>query len=333
MGMGHVFRSLALAEAFAAAGHDPAQFFCNEDASSLRAIRDRGYEVTSYALSDGSDTWMNVDDGLSVPDAVVVDVPEPIPGALEALKRCWPAVRIVALDYFDMEEQNVDAIVNLFNHHETLKRPTGSHVDYYEGPSYAIIREPFRSFFDRPRPALERVENLLVTFGGADMQGHTLKVLEVLKAVADKHLTCHVVIGPNFKDVDEIERMANDLPMPCEIHRSVQNMEELMFQCDLGIHGSGTTLLEMASLGRPSIVIPQNDNEFRFANWFRERGAVVSLGHASELNTEKIKKALDALLPDREKRQRMSGAIHALVDGHGRERIVALVEECLVRKG
>jgi len=333
VGMGHVYRSMALAESMTAAGHDLSPFLCNDDPHSLATLQDHGHEVVSYSVSETIADGLENPDVLSAPDAVIVDVPEPIPGVLRSLKRTKPKTPIVALDYPDLSEPHLDALVSLFNHDPSLKRPSAPHVKYYEGPQYAIIRESFRPFLGRHRPVPDHPKTLLVTFGGSDLNGHTVKVLNALRGFRDSTVKCHVVIGPTFSTAEEIRMVAESIALPSELHYSVRHMERLMFECDLGIHGSGTTFLEMASLGRPSVVIPQNDNEHRFANWFAERGALVNLGCADRLQPDAIRKAIEEMMADKTRRESMSKTLRRLVDGRGRERIIAVVESCLAPTG
>ena len=52
VGMGHVYRSMALAESMAAAGHDLLPFYCNDDSRCLAALQGHGHEVVSYSVSE-----------------------------------------------------------------------------------------------------------------------------------------------------------------------------------------------------------------------------------------------------------------------------------------
>jgi spore coat polysaccharide biosynthesis predicted glycosyltransferase SpsG len=226
-----------------------------------------------------------------------------------------------------MEHADFDLIINLINHHPTLKAPLSPAVDYHEGPEFAIIRREFAAYRNQPRHPSGATPRILVTFGGSDPMRHTLRVLEALAGDADKlHLT--VVVGPNFPHRRDVHHLAST--MGAIVHENVSDMPALMLDADLAISGGGTTMLELATLGIPALIIPQNEPEMRFSASIAARGAVRTL--PLDVSPQEIRRAVLALLDDPAARELLSATGRQTVDGEGQARIAKQILQALTRR-
>lgn len=328
VGMGHVYRSLCLADTLAEYGMVVDSFFCNPDPVSLQFIESRGYRARAYMTNNPTD-----DEALlqhlseNMTGALVLDQPVSDPAFLERLESSGVNLFVAALDYVDMEEDRLDLIVNLYNHHPYLQVPCSENVAYVEGPSYAIIRPAFASYCARPKTIRKHARDVLVSFGGGDSRGNTVRVLDAVADLKNQDMCFHVVIGPNFVDKEAIRQKAGGVPGIVRIYESVMNIEELMFSCDFGLHGGGTMMLEMASVGTPSIVLPQNENEVRFGGFFVKQDVAKMPGYVNELREGQLAAIITELASDATERRRMSRVGKALVDGKGRCRIANLIRK------
>jgi len=326
IGMGHIMRSLALAEELRRRGIVVAGFLCNDDSHSQEKIKSNGFVCVSGHWADGEMVEEELVRTIAIKevDILILDHPGDFLALCGTLKVAFPHLFVVALDNFALDNEYLDMIVNLFNHNPTLKTPASERVHYCEGVQYSIIRTGFDAYIDRERTVRPRAEDILVSFGGSDPKHNTLKVVEALRGSFPK-VIFHFVLGINFAHQDIVKRRVRQLAVKSRLCEDVENIEELMYRCDIGLCGAGSTMMELACLGTPAIILPQNENEARFADHFARHGAVRNLGLADKVTVEKVREAIIELAGDQAARQRMSIAEKRLVDGRGRERIAELI--------
>lgn len=328
VGMGHVFRCLALADMFERRGWEVGTFFCSNDPVSLRQLEGAGRVAYPYDHGRPDVTEELVRAILDHRhDAIILDQPESDPLLLEGLRRTDPNVKILALDYSDMEEDNLDVVVNLYNHNRQHARPISPKVRYAEGPSYAIMRDSFLPYIARDKETPSVAKSVLVSFGGSDIAGNTAKALHALERVSEAGMEIHLVIGPNFREADHTIAHARAMQKRVKVYQPPFDMAALMYRCELGIHGAGTMMLEMAAIGTPLVVVPQNDRERAFGQEFERRGIVI-MGNTSSACTQSLPSQLTAIIHDVHRRKEMSLLGKHAVDGCGRARIVELLNWC-----
>jgi spore coat polysaccharide biosynthesis predicted glycosyltransferase SpsG len=107
-----------------------------------------------------------------------------------------------------------------------------------------------------------------------------------------------------------------------EIFKSPDDMASLMFTADICICGSGTTILELATIATPAVIIPQSDEELKFSSLFAEAGFAVAAGTPDGLDSEALEIALLELLNTPETIPGRGSKGRQLCDGLGADRIV-----------
>lgn len=260
------------------------------------------------------------------PDVLVYDEPGDSGGLFGLLKQRVPALRIVALDFFDYSNDSVDAVVNLFNQ-SAEEPPVGRPgFEYYEGVEYAIIREETRATASVARTFEVKASRVVVSFGGADPARNTLRVLQMLEQIQDSGRHVDVAVGP-------LARLQMNVPAPSnvQVHLSPSplTLSRLIGAADVVFCGGGTTVLEALCSGTPAVVLPQNPPEERFARSLENLGAVLVVGRQSMQDENQ---RVGALLASVEQRKEMSQVGRRLVDGKGVERIHRIVSGLLSRR-
>lgn len=248
-------------------------------------------------------------------------------GLFETLKTRFPHLKIVALDYFNYDNEFVDAIINLFNHNLQKPRPDRDSVQYYEGLEYAIIREEFMNYISQTREIPQKVSKVLVSFGGVDSKGNTMKALQLLEKAECSDIRIDVILGPLWRG-ELLETSASNI----HFHHSVPSsfMVSFMVEAALAFCGSGTTMLELLFLGTPTIVLPQNNLEERFALSVEQRGALKTIkGDAQHEDINHICNLVTSPL----ERERLSRRGKSLIDGKGKERIHSIITNILAKRG
>lgn len=202
-------------------------------------------------------------------------------------------------------------------------------AETYFGPKYMILDEAFSSFHQKGKPILTRATNVLVSMGGADVSGATLRVIEGLDKL-DKEIQKSIIIGPGFPHHSELKGL---LPEPAEhnfkISYNVSNMAQSMFEADLAISHGGDTLYELACVGTPNLVLYEVEHEGIQAGVFEQKGATIRLGKGTEVPTKQITAAVSSLLQDEAKRRGLSQHEKRLIDGRGTDRVCSIILEKL----
>jgi spore coat polysaccharide biosynthesis predicted glycosyltransferase SpsG len=311
IGMGHVSRSLELARALEAVGVSITGFACNDDLHSRRAILASGWLV-----------WSDAGDDLPLreTDVLLVDCPDGLGEKLKAWRR-WHKTPVVALDRFDMETCDADLVINLINHHPTMTRPRSPAVGYVEGVGHAIIRPEFLAARAAHRRVAPCASNVIVSFGGADPQNRTGLVLDAVALGGFPGKTVRVVVGANFSRAAEVKEQA--LRLGVEAIEGATHLASLFAGADLAVSGGGTTMLELACVGTPTLVLPQTAAELRFAESLAARRAVRVMG--GDVTAVAVQHEIGRLVDDRAARAGFSAAAMAAVDGLGARRIADLI--------
>jgi UDP-2,4-diacetamido-2,4,6-trideoxy-beta-L-altropyranose hydrolase len=319
LGTGHAMRCLALTQALRDRGADVtlataalpdgiADRYGAEGVSIVRldASTASGADRTAtLALADRvGATWLVVD-GYSFDDAYV----DALAGPLQVLLiDDWP--RTLASPAL-LLNQNVYAAAEDY--------PSLMPERLLLGPGYALLRREYAN-----PPALRQpgpLERILVTLGGADADNVTSRVVAALARDGQlANADVSVVIGAAHPAPEQLRHQVAEAGF--EPLQDVRDMLELEDWADLAVGAAGTTALEMASRGLPVVQVVLMDNQVRVAAAMQERAAAISCG-VPDAGFERCLERSIGLLRSWARREVMSSAGRALVDGQGAGRVAA----------
>ncbi|MGO7163025.1 glycosyl transferase, partial [Rhizobium johnstonii] len=245
-GMGHLFRSLTLATELRSRGHS-VLFLANDHPNSLRIIRERGFDVALYDLASVTG-WEN---GFIEPDASssvwINDRLNTQRSHSEAIRRL--GAKLVTFDDrgdgAELADINICAL--LFEKTEGLRGK-----DVRLGVEYMILN-PEISPFRRLRQSLA---SILVTLGGADTYGVTVRVA---KWLSNKPFPVTIVTGPSFQHMAELEEVvATAAPDRFKLLNHVPSMAAEMHAHDLAITTHGKPAAQASNGVTPPPVIARS---------------------------------------------------------------------------
>ena len=318
-GMGHVYRSLAVAEALREGSRAEIAFLMSADhAEGIATVSKSGYPVRVFK-SGGLEALIDSIRDFA-PSVVINDLPLVEETYLRSLARLG-AVTINLVDTLeDLERVSRDAqfVISVMN--EDRETPEG----FYGGPAFAILR---RHFQDRERVFRDKPVKILLTFGGADPQGLTLKVAKAL-APLTKDIEVLSVAGPAFPHTHVFEALQRTLGQNLPLVKGVDvQIADLMLDADLVLCSGGMSVYEIAALGTPGLVLTQNAREDRRMREFSRFGTIEYLGLGVDVDETTILDAVRQILSDQGRRRAMSVKGRALVDGYGAARAAEIVLE------
>ena len=323
IGSGHVMRSLALAAAWCSSGGRAEFVSHSADGDLLRRLNGLGIahsdpggrrslapdrEFTAGRVRELSAAWVVVD-GYEFDIGYYADV-------RAAGARLCVIDDGVRLDRYEVDlliDQNADATGRAY--------PTGASDVCLLGPDFAQLRPEFVNSLRDGRTIPENVNRILVTMGGSDPTNLTMLAIDALADSPDLGHDVVVVVGPGNEQAEEIRARISGIP-GVRYLQSPENMAEVMASVDLAVASAGSSMLEMAFLGLPAIVLVAADNQVSGAKGFSELGAVVNLGPGDEDFSELLRSTVSSVANDRPTREAMSRRGMATVDGRGAQRVV-----------
>lgn len=169
--------------------------------------------------------------------------------------------------------------------------------NHWYGPAVYCLRDEFR--YAERAPFNAEAKRVLLTFGGTDPAGVTLRVLkQILPHCAAPHdLDICVIVGQGYGTLPELEAVvaaARAAGKRIELHQDVKMMSEFMGKADLAFSSAGRTLYELAHMQVPTVVISQNELEMKHTFAAIENG-FLHLGLATEVKDDAIASAFTSL--------------------------------------
>lgn len=320
LGMGHVYRSLAIADALRQASQADAAFLMSgEHSEGIAAVSRAGYPVRVASDSRLQTQLEHIRD--FAPAILINDLPTLDDAYLRALSHlgCTTVNLVDTLDDLEVTEHYKQVIVSVMN--ADRETPEG----FYGGPEFAILRSHFQG---RPKQLREAPRLVLLSFGGSDPQGLTLRAARAL-AEMPAEIEIVAVTGPAFSDRQRLEALVGSLSRPLRLVHAVPggHIADLMQEADVVVCSGGMSVYEIAALGTPGIVLGQNAREDERMRAFARNGTVEYLGLGTEVSDATLGRAVVDLLRDPARRRALSERGRALVDGLGATRTAELVLE------
>lgn len=305
IGFGHIRRSITLARELARSV--PVQIWVVSESSQLEEQIATHFKELNVRCGPLPDQRSEVE---------IVDL-EP-DSARRHLSRTQGKVSQLCLDYFNPEMLPA-VTVNLFDHSGEMEAAycAAKQSDcYMEGPEYAIIRPSIQ--YHRPLipPVIVDVNHLVLTFGGADPAGNTLKALLHLKDFASSSTDITIILGPLTSSAYERQIRAQ-APPNVAVLWAPDNYDAIVATADVVLSSGGGSLLESLCLAKPTVVFPQTTAEDKHARFHVQANACV------------LESDLHQVLSEPALRNTLAANAHSRVDGHGVERIAEMALKLL----
>lgn len=333
LGLGHVYRCLALADELRNAHGCGVSFAMATGPVGFDLVKSAFYPVDLKPEDTAEDTWM---EGLIQrlhPDALVLDVRSGL--SRSALEK-WRAGGLVCATIDDGSEHRLSTDFAFYPPVPQVKRMdwTGFTGTLHAGWEWVLLRREFAhdpTQSQKSKPLQKSRLTILVTMGGSDPAGMTLKAVEALDLL-DEDFDVVVMVGATFLHDRDLQTLLSRVRRHFDVRKNVTDVPGLMAQADLAIASFGVTAYELAARGVPSILLSISADHAESASIFTEAGMAVSLGIVDDVSETKITDTVRIMLNDEPKRSAMSMNSRKLVDGCGGKRIANAIHEAVKKE-
>ncbi len=151
-----------------------------------------------------------------------------------------------------------------------------------QGLDYLILP----SELERHRRVREHADSMVVSLGGSDTYGMTVKTVTWLAA---RNKSATIVLGPGFMHEDALQAAITD---EMRIERSPRSLVEVFSRHDVAVTGGGITAFEAAASGLPTFTIANELHEIAHCQYLERLGCSKYLGYRDQADPL----ALDCLL-------------------------------------
>ena len=319
IGFGHVVRCLALADELQDVHGCKVAFAMAKATAGCSMAEARGYLVLTAdreALSRDYAGWLSTSVDEVKAEVLILDIRDGLPiNAVSALKE--KGIVIATID--DPSDRRLLADLAFYPPVPQVLRMDWTDFSgrLYAGWQWVIMRREFSHFIRR-----ERHENplILVTMGGSDPYGLTLKAVKALDLL-DGDFKSLVLLGPGFLHQKALDDLVSKTRRKFHLLRDVKNIPDLMSQVDIALGSFGVTAYELAAMGVPGIFMCLTEDHAESASVFVEAGMGECVGLHDHVSAEMLSSAIRRLMENRSRWEEMSTACMKNVDGRGARRV------------
>jgi spore coat polysaccharide biosynthesis predicted glycosyltransferase SpsG/CMP-N-acetylneuraminic acid synthetase len=315
LGMGHIYRALTLAHEVT---HHEVIFLCNKE-SDVALNKLAGYEYYLKSCESGEE----INTILSMaPDLVINDVLNTRQSDIRQLKNA--GIKVVNFEDLGTGALEADLVIN-----ELYDQPQFEGGSILWGHSFSFLRDEFTEA--KVHRFCNKVDHILLTFGGSDPSNMTLKVLTTIHEYCITHnLKVNIVCGTGYLYKEELIHYLEQTGYPgfsCTFETGV--ISQAMEKAQIAIASNGRTTYELAHMNIPSIIIAHNYREHTHRFTVAENG-FINLGVFDEIkDPEDITKNLNDLIFDTKLRRKLNNSMKAFNFLKNKERVFQYILELL----
>lgn len=271
VGTGHIQRCLQLAHSFI----EHNILFVLDEKSDI-AVNKIKESFFPYRVIKNEDEIYDIIDEFSC-DILVNDMLNTDEDYIRACKR--KGVRVINFEDLGSGAEYADVVIN------DLYEKNNDLPNFYWGSDYYCIRDEF--LLANPSKFNSKVQEILVSFGGTDPNNLTLKVFNCIGKIQKEHdIHFTFILGMGYKNYEQLEAMAAKSNLNVSIIRNVPRMSEYMVKADIAISSQGRTMLELARMAVPTILLAANEREQNHEFGYLDNGFInLGLGNQTKEDT------------------------------------------------
>ena len=324
IGTGHIFRAMAVFDAWMAQGGDC--FFVCADAPGnlIELLQARGYRTipipnqldqaadarafrSAVSEAGGADTiWV---------DHYGLDLTWEVAARGNARMLC-------VVDDLANRSHDCDLLIDTSHEVDVYDRLVPAHTKRLIGLDFIPLRAEFTQSQRPIRQETARVKRILVTLGGNDPLDTSSLVLEALNHASMSSFAIDMTVGSANPRANALRECAEKMPN-VTLYFQHSEMADLMARADLCIGAGGTTSWERCYMGLPTLGLVLAENQVNFMARLSRLGVAKDAGWADQLDARQLRDILQEVIEDCHWRAKASRIGQSLIDGKGVARIIA----------
>ncbi|MGH2075659.1 cytidylyltransferase domain-containing protein [Aerococcus urinaeequi] len=309
IGLGHVYRGLSLA--YSLMDHNVTFVTSSKSDLAIKKLED---SFIKYEVIQEEHQLEEIIAKYDV-DIVINDILNTSISYMEYLSQF--SVRVVNFEDVGPGSALADAVIN------DLYAPQNTDSKYYWGSKYYLLRDEF--LISKPSEFNEEVNNVFVIFGGVDPSNLTQKVLAAFEQInTNEDVEFTVVVGPGYAEFEKIKDIAENSALNISVFKDVNNMAEMMKRSDIAISSQGRTMLELASMNVPTILMAQNERELTHEFGYLSNG-FINLGLGEAIDSSSIALSLEWLMNTPQIRRQMHNQMQKKDLRNGFKRVKSII--------
>ncbi|MYL37508.1 UDP-2,4-diacetamido-2,4,6-trideoxy-beta-L-altropyranose hydrolase [Halobacillus litoralis] len=296
-GTGHMMRCLTLAEELRDRGSE-VFFICRSCPEGLRKMAEhRSFPVHlleddgEFSFTKDAEQTKELLQSLPPVDWLIVDHYQ-LDARWEKILK--PLVkRLMVIDDLADRPHLCDVLLDqnaYTNLHERYNQWVPPSAVQLLGPEYLLLRKEFLQAGQRRR---SMIRHLLISFGGTDPSGQTMKAMEAVQHLTA--LTVTIVIGGANEKRQTIQQYASRFPH-MTLHVQTSHMAQLMEKADLVIGAGGSSIWECCYMNLPVVVIQTAANQRETIDALKKKQAIRYVGKAEEVHVDRLRAAVETLV-------------------------------------
>jgi UDP-2,4-diacetamido-2,4,6-trideoxy-beta-L-altropyranose hydrolase len=288
-GMGHLIRQVHIAKEIQ--GHNDIFFHIPEFPAATNILTQHGFSFSTVESFSPSKA-----------DITILDIQDTTFTFIQELKQ--QSKKIISFE--DQSGNDVDLLIDC-----NINAGEKANIKALFGLPYAVLAPEFEKFHSEKRSFADKIQSLLVTFGGTDPHNITL---DLAKYIPKKFKTT-IIAG--FQNKQALQELNN-----AHVVQNVQDMARILANHDAVFCSGGVTLHEAMCVGTPAFVISQVAHQEDKANSAENVGAAINLGQSKSWDKNRLSEIFKF---EKESLQAMSAAGKKCIDGKGLKRVVEAI--------
>lgn len=315
VGMGHIFRALALAHEIT--DHEII-FVCDkQDFLVVTNIAGSDYLVMSFDSNELEEQLISMK-----PDLVINDM-------LDTSERYIRSLKNNGIRSVNFEDTGTGACLADLTFNELFDEPFLDGKNILWGKEYYFIRDEFTDAM--AVDFKNRVERVLIAFGGTDQHNLSLKVLnKIVPFCRENSIHISIVTGPGYPFKNDLERAIKDCGYDdIDFTYATGVISKIMEKTDIAVTSNGRTLYELCHMNIPGIVISQHDRERTHLFSCPDNGFVNIGRYQTESSGDKVLDVLKRITGDLGFRKKLYDNMVVHDFSKNKRKVVKLIERVL----
>lgn len=324
IGMGHVVRSLALAEMLKSefdiyfAIQNPSDYVLNTIQKTTSNL------ISLPSTNNFIEDLNNFLNHLKGDEIVVLDGYNFESEYQNGIKE--KGCKLVAIDDLHSWHQFADIVINHADGASQMDYSAESYTEFYLGLNYILLRKEFLHS-DFRKNKITSVSKFFISMGAADEHNNTLKFSEALSEI--KSVTeIHLMLSDLNPHIRKIENLAFKNPqIKIHLHLSAKEIVELLQECDVVICPASSISLESCAVGVGLISGTTAANQIGNLNGLIKHKTLINFGDMNSLTSKDIKNKLLKLIPYPTVFNELISNQKQMIDGKSPERLLNVLKK------